>query len=1611
ADASLGFSTIGRSAGISPNSKVVVFSADLTSPRGPTARLDPGPGIFARVVTDAGTTAYIRLTGVSGNGHRDPGETWTDTNKNGQVDPGEDSGPIQSFDYLQRVAANDTSATFLALDKDGQKALFSVQINYVDPNNSVPTKKDELEAIDIVEVAHVGQTISVGATALAIKDLSINDPINRSGQLVFWASTDQGDAVFRANALLRPVLFLPGIAGTMPVDSEWANWLMKRGFDPEKLREDPLLHSYDDLILTLQNAGYKRDVDLFVANYDWRMTPAPSPPAGGPYDGVIDGLTGSSITDNTFEYGVDYLGYYLAKAVKAWTALHPSVCLDSVDIIAHSTGGLIARSYIQSSAYNAIFPSGSTVTTKLPRFNNLIMVGVPNLGASKAFNALNDNWNIGVDIIDSAAYVFLSSILKQAYEKVIAGTPITGPHFADVISGPISPEKFIQKYVPTLRGLMATYDFIDWGSGTLHNTNSDPELANDLIQDLNAGKTTAVGDTFVSKVLTKPTVLYGTSVRTATTVLEETGPKLKPTLFPLVSWRPTWPDPGQVWYSDVGFPGGGDGTVPIFSSASPFQGDSRVLSVGFSQGNVHHQDLTNNPEIQKTILWRLGRGLSTISTGHSDYELLKMGKIVLVGVDPVDAVLVDDQGRRLGYTQADGPLNEIPNSVYYGVATGLGLIYGDGQVPTTLKLTGTGDSYSVFVTAFAPSSIDGFGDSATLAVGEVKTLTYDFASLILPPVAIDDTAATSVNLPVQVNVLNNDTDADGQIDPASVAVVAAPGHGMAVASADGTITYTPNTGFLGTDTFTYLVCDTEGRPSNEATVTVRMTDGPVILGLAWLPGTPADRVQFAIDFSTSMAPAPAQNETNYLVSLHNGASLAVTSATYTDTPTRHRVVLTAQGSGPLPEGTYDVSVDGASLRSAAGVAMAAVKDQVLVEVPGNNTVVTVGQNAQGDYSIQGTPSSFGYAPPTDVSAADYTGDGIADLVVMATTGSGASSDLILLEGHADGSYAPPRTIMSFEHSAAVSAVDWNQDYKPDLAILTYEASLHILVNDGSGHFAPAPDTPIPVPPGSGAAKAGTDYVATSGDLLFQAGETSKTMTVFTIDDNNAMGDKAFSVLLSAPDRGATLGTPSALVVTVLDGANPGRFQFIASGAAVTEGKSTTLTVLRTDGSDGAVTVHYATADSTAKAGVDYLPATGDLLYLAGETIKTVTVFTLDDQTTLGDKAFSVFLSAPGRGATLGTPSAVVVTVVDGKPGWLQFNPPAAAVTEGQVAALTVTRTSGSDGLVTVNYATANGTAAAGVDYVATSGTLVFQPGETVKTIAIATLDDNRIAGNKTFSVILSAPGMGATLGAPSATTVTVVDGAPGRLQFSASTAAAKEGQAATLIVTRTGGSAGFVSVHYATANATGRAGVNYVKAVGDLTLQPGETSRAIAIATRNDGRTAGNKTFRVVLSAPKGGAALGSPNTATVTVVDAQPGRFQFSTSKAVVNEGQIVTLTVTRTKGGDGLVTVRYATSNSTAKAGVNYAAAVGALTFQPGETVKTVAIKTIDDGRVAGNKTFRVNLSVLTKGATRGTPSAVTVSILDSKKTFPSTVAKAAFLVDTLLSQGALVGAFGGR
>ena len=88
------------------------------------------------------------------------------------------------------------------------------------------------------------------------------------------------------------------------------------------------------------------------------------------------------------------------------------------------------------------------------------------------------------------------------------------------------------------------------------------------------------------------------------------------------------------------------------------------------------------------------------------------------------------------------------------------------------------------------------------------------------PRARDDGVTILQNTEFAINVIYNDYDVDGTIDPATVTIVTDPANGTAVANDDGTVTYAPNPAFIGTDAFSYTVRDDFGATSNEATVTV-----------------------------------------------------------------------------------------------------------------------------------------------------------------------------------------------------------------------------------------------------------------------------------------------------------------------------------------------------------------------------------------------------------------------------------------------------------------------------------------------------------------------------------------------------------------------------------------------------------------------------------------------------------------------------------------------------------------------------------------------------------------------------------------------------------------------
>ncbi|GAP93589.1 PA14 domain-containing protein [Leptolyngbya sp. NIES-2104] len=227
-------------------------------------------------------------------------------------------------------------------------------------------------------------------------------------------------------------------------------------------------------------------------------------------------------------------------------------------------------------------------------------------------------------------------------------------------------------------------------------------------------------------------------------------------------------------------------------------------------------------------------------------------------------------------------------------------------------------------------------------------------------------------------------------------------------------------------------------------------------------------------------------------------------------------------------------------------------------------------------------------------------------------------------------------------------------------------------------------------------------------------------------------------------------------------ANPGTIVMGTNAATVSEDAGTaTVRVDRINGSDGVATVRYTTADGSALAGSDYTTTAGILTFAAGETTKTVTIPIVNDTVAEGTEEFGFGLGET-TGAALGINRTARITIIDNDaPTTYEFSGANYNVNEnGGPATITVQRSGNTAIAGSINYATSNGTATAGSDYTAASGTLSFAANETSKTFAIPITDDTEGERNETINLTLSAP-VGGTLGNQRTATLTIADNDPG----------------------------------------------------------------------------------------------------------------------------------------------------------------------------------------------------------------------------------------------------------
>lgn len=404
---------------------------------------------------------------------------------------------------------------------------------------------------------------------------------------------------------------------------------------------------------------------------------------------------------------------------------------------------------------------------------------------------------------------------------------------------------------------------------------------------------------------------------------------------------------------------------------------------------------------------------------------------------------------------------------------------------------------------------------------------------------------------------------------------------------------------------------------------------------------------------------------------------------------------------------------------------------------------------------------------------DFDGDGDADLGV-ASPGESFSGEYdegvveVLLGGAGisfedhfqvnQGSVGEGAEALEADHfGGALAAGDFDGDGRADLA-------------------AGAPDDD-----GAGATNAGEIavlYGSASG--LSTVGQTRFHSNLPTAMPDSPQTDDHFGIALAAGDfdgsgtddlaigvSGEGLGTATAAgMVNVLYGLDRatgafGTVQLHDDSGSVSESGDRVLVVLsREGGAVLAASVEHTRTGGTATPDVDfdYTPASeswgvGDLGHESFFIL--VTNDTLDEP----NETVTVALSNPSAGTAVGAPGSFTLTIVDDDvAGVVQFAQPAFGVREdaGSIS-IPVSRTAGAASGVTVQYATSNGSASAGSDYTAKSGTVTFGAGDTSETITVPILDDGVADNGEVFLVTLSSPGGGASLGTFTTFQAVIVD--------------------------------------------------------------------------------------------------------------------------------------------------------------------------------------------------------------------------------------------------------------
>ncbi|MFB2737342.1 ELWxxDGT repeat protein, partial [Umezakia ovalisporum] len=552
------------------------------------------------------------------------------------------------------------------------------------------------------------------------------------------------------------------------------------------------------------------------------------------------------------------------------------------------------------------------------------------------------------------------------------------------------------------------------------------------------------------------------------------------------------------------------------------------------------------------------------------------------------------------------------------------------------------------------------------------------------------------------------------------------------------LTFVPNVNFNGTVGFTWVGSadgTTYAVDSSSVTLTINSVNDPPFLG-----NPISDRRIFSNRLSTFSIPANTFEDVDIGDSLTYSATLADGSPlpdwlTFSDRTFTANPVIGSTGEYEIRVTATDQSNDSASDTFGLTIVDSAptniyLSNNAIRENSANNTVVgvftsednntndthtyTLSDNAGGRFAIVGNQLVV-----ADGALLDYENATQHTIRVKTTDNSGLSYErnitITVLVNNVAG-------LLSFTSST----FSVNEDGTPINTVRIQRT------NGSTGVVS------VTVELTDGSAIAPNDYDNTPITVTFGDGEILKTVTIPIVDDSIYEATETLNLTLSNPTGGARLGTTRSAILNIIDNdAVPGVLSFSAANFSLNEDGTPVIpvTINRTEGSNGNVSVTLRLTNGTASAGSDYI-ATAILLNFAdGETSKIINVPIINDGVVEPEETINLTLVNPTGGATLGTNNQAILTIIDDdfKPT-LTVNFANNQVTEGNTLEGTITRNTDTSQPLTVTLPDSNS------EQITIPSSVIIPAGATSATFNLTAIDDTLIEPTRSYAVIATAQG-------------------------------------------------------------------------------------------------------------------------------------------------------------------------------------------------------------------------------------------------------------------------------